>query len=336
MVIFPDINADNLRFVTAADCSIPPGHEHILTLASDTIINGDVFLVLSGHYISGGLTIAPSLVGSMIVERWSQQLRLLLLLSCPRAPLWLALPTPNNFLSCFFLQGEPPSSATRTNGEATTTALMAAINPNLPAAQKGAHLALLQNPSASFNVHSKTLCRTSVAVHRIDTQGNTIVRHHLYRVSSSERKIIADVANMLEWDVIRPSSSSWFSPVTLVRRKDGLVRFCIDYRAPNKITHKNVYLMPRIDDALDSLQGVEFSSLDLRSGYWKIPMHEADKNKTVFATPDGLYKFNVMPFGLCNAPATYECMIDALLRSLKWKTCLCYLDDIVIFSTTFC
>lgn len=101
-------------------------------------------------------------------------------------------------LSLMFLQGEPPSSATRTNGEATTTALMAAINPNLPAAQKGAHLALLQNPSASFNVHSKTLGRTSVAVHRIDTQGNTIVRHHLYRVSSSERKIIADVANMLE------------------------------------------------------------------------------------------------------------------------------------------
>lgn len=94
--------------------------------------------------------------------------------------------------------------------------------------------------------------------------------------------------------------------------------------------------MPRIDDALDCLQGAEyFSSLDLRSGYWQIPMHEADKEKTAFATPDGLYEFNVLPFGLCNAPATFERMIDTVLRGLKWKTCLCYLDDIVIFSSSF-
>lgn len=94
--------------------------------------------------------------------------------------------------------------------------------------------------------------------------------------------------------------------------------------------------MPRIDDALDCLQGAEyFSSLDLRSGYWQIPMHKADKEKTAFATPDGLYEFNVMAFGLCNAPATFERMIDTVLRGLKWKTCLCYLDDIVIFSSSF-
>lgn len=124
--------------------------------------------------------------------------------------------------------------------------------------------------------------------------------------------------------------------MVLVQKKDGSVRFCVDYRALNKITRKDVYPMPRIDDALDTLQGAEyFSSLDLRSGYWQIPMNEADKKKTAFATPDGLYEFNVMPFGLCNAPATFERMIDNVLRGLKWKTCLCYLDDIVIFSSTF-
>lgn len=133
-----------------------------------------------------------------------------------------------------------------------------------------------------------------------------------------------------------PFWSSWSSPVVLVRKKDGSVRFCVDYRALNKITRKDVYPMPRIDDALDTLHGAEyFSSLDLRSGYWQISMNESDKEKTAFATPDDLYEFNVMPFGLCNDPATFERMIDTVLHGLKWKICLCYLDDIVIFSSTF-
>lgn len=122
----------------------------------------------------------------------------------------------------------------------------------------------------------------------------------------------------------------------LVKKKDGSIRFCVDYRRLNKITRKDVYPLPRIDDALDSLQGAElFSSLDLRSGYWQVPMKEADRPKTAFVTPDGLYEFTVMPFGLCNAPATFERMMDTILRGLKWKTCLCYLDDIVVFSPDF-
>lgn len=97
-----------------------------------------------------------------------------------------------------------------------------------------------------------------------------------------------------------------------------------------------MYPLPRIDDALDCLQGAEFfSSLDLRSGYWQVPLAEADRSKTAFVTPDGLYEFNVMPFGLCNAPATFERMMDSVLRGLKWHICLCYLDDIVVFAPDF-
>lgn len=184
---------------------------------------------------------------------------------------------------------------------------------------------------------SSVLRQTSAATHRIETDGSCIIRRRPYRVSPKERKIIQEqVDDMLKNKIVRPSTSSWSSPVVLVQKKGGSVRFCVDYRALNNITRKDVYPMPRIDDALDTLQGAEyFSSLDLRSGYWQIPMHEQDKEKTAFATPDGLYEFNVMPFGLCNAPATFERMIDTVLRGLKWKTCLCYLDDIVIFSTTF-
>ncbi|GFU97604.1 retrovirus-related Pol polyprotein from transposon 297 [Trichonephila clavipes] len=78
-----------------------------------------------------------------------------------------------------------------------------------------------------------------------------------------------------------------------------------------------------------------FSSMDLRSGYWQIEIDKADREKTAFITPEGLYEFKVMPFGLCNAPATFERMMDNLLRHFKWTMCLCYLDDIIVFSETF-
>ncbi|KAG8180136.1 hypothetical protein JTE90_028723 [Oedothorax gibbosus] len=104
-----------------------------------------------------------------------------------------------------------------------------------------------------------------------------------------------------------------------------------------KSTKKDVYPLPRIDDTLDCLKGAKFfSSMDLRSGYWQIDVDEADREKTAFITPEGLYEFKVfMPFGLCNAPATFSRMMDNLLRHFKWSTCLCYLDDIIVFSETF-
>ena len=104
----------------------------------------------------------------------------------------------------------------------------------------------------------------------------------------------------------------------------------------NAVTKKDVYPLPRIDDTIDRLQGASyFSSIDLASGYWQIEVDEKDREKTAFVTPDGLYEFQVMPFGLCNAPATFQRMMDLVLADLKWTTCLVYLDDVIVFSTTF-
>jgi hypothetical protein len=111
---------------------------------------------------------------------------------------------------------------------------------------------------------------------------------------------------MLDQQIIRPSQSQWSSPVVLVRKKNGKLRFCVDYRKLNNVTKKDRYPLPRIDELLESLSEASwYTTLDLASGYWQLKVREEDKAKTAFVTKHGLFEFNVMPFGLCNAPATF-------------------------------
>ena len=141
---------------------------------------------------------------------------------------------------------------------------------------------------------------------------------------------------MLETGAIRPSSSPWASPIVLVRKKDGSVRFCVDYRKLNDATKKDVHPLPRTSDMLESLAGAKiFTTLDAASGYWQIPMSPPDIEKTAFICSEGLFEFTVMPFGLCNAPATYQRLMNLLLAGLTWQSCLVYIDDIIIFSADF-
>ena len=127
--------------------------------------------------------------------------------------------------------------------------------------------------------------------------------------------------------MIEPSTSPWASPVVLVRKKNGDVRFCVDYRKLNSVTRKDSYPLPRIDETLEALAGAEwFSSLDLMSGYWQVEMDEASKEKTAFSAGSGLWQFCVMPFGLCNAPATFERLMEQVLAGLPFSACLSHLS----------
>lgn len=186
-------------------------------------------------------------------------------------------------------------------------------------------------------IQTTDVIQTSIQ-HRINIVPNSRhVQSQPYVLGPAERKTESDaIDDMLASGVIQPSASPWSSPVVLVRKRDGSVRFCIDYRRLNKITVRDMYPLPRLDHTLDSLSGmVWFSTMDCVSGYWQILMHPNDVEKTAFVTHRGLFEFKVMPFGLVNAPMTFQRAMDVILSGLKYEICLCYLDDIIVFSRTW-
>ena len=141
---------------------------------------------------------------------------------------------------------------------------------------------------------------------------------------------------MQKRDIIRPSNSPWASPIVLVQKQNGKLHFCVDYRKLNRVTRKDAYPLPHVDDALNTLSGCQwFTILDLISGYWQVELHPDDKEKSAFTTVDGLLEFNVMPFGFCNVPATFQRLMDSVLAGLQWTSCLVYMDDIIIPGKTF-
>ena len=148
-----------------------------------------------------------------------------------------------------------------------------------------------------------------------------------------EKQISEEIAKLVKLGILRPSESSWSSRIVPVPKPDGSVRLCIDYRPLNEVTCKDRYPLPRIDEILDALGKAKiFSTLDATSGYYQIAMKEEDIKKTAFASKNGFFEFTRMPFGLCNAPATFQRAMDQVFKKDKWKFVIPYLDDIIVFS----
>ena len=179
--------------------------------------------------------------------------------------------------------------------------------------------------------------KTDVAKHRIDLLDERPIKQRLRRAAITLQEVIdREVQKMLDLDIIENSDSPWASPVVMVKKKDGSWRFCVDYRKLNDVTRKDSYPLPHIEDTFDALAGSHyFCALDLALGYWQVQMEEDYKAKTAFVTKNGLYQFKVMPFGLCNAPATFERLMELVLKGYLWGRCMVYIDDVVVYGRSF-
>ena len=165
-------------------------------------------------------------------------------------------------------------------------------------------------------------------------QGTTPISRAPYRMAPTELKELkTQLQELLDKGFVRPSVSPWGAPILFVKKKDGTLRMCIDYRQINKVTVKNKYPLPRIEDLFDQLRGASvFSKIDLRSGYYQLRVKEVDVPKTAFRTRYGHYEFLVMPFGLTNAPAAFMDLINRVFRSYLDQFVVVFIDDILVYS----
>lgn len=177
--------------------------------------------------------------------------------------------------------------------------------------------------------------QTTVLQHDIDVNGSVPVRQHPYRINAVKRDAMKqEVQYLLDNELAKPSSSPWSSPCLLVPKPDGTARFCTDFRKVNAITVPDSYPLPRMEDCIDNIGSAKFvTKLDLLKGYWQVPLTPRASEISAFVTPDDFLQYNVLAFGLRNAPATFQRLVNTVLAGVP--NCYAYLDDLVVKSDSW-
>ena len=196
---------------------------------------------------------------------------------------------------------------------------------------------LVREYETLFSCNDTDLGLISTGHHRIFLTDPVPIKQPPRRIPPALRAQVDEkVQNFLDKGLIQPSASPWCSPLVLVRKRDGDLRFCIDYRLLNAKTVKDAFPLPRIDETLEALRGATwFSSLDLRAGYHQIPLYPDDRYLTAWTDGRALYEWNVLPMGLCNAPSTFSRLLEFTMAGLRWESCVLYLDDLIVYGSTW-
>ncbi len=197
--------------------------------------------------------------------------------------------------------------------------------------------ALLGRYKDTFSQHDRDIGFTDAITHQIDTGTAHPIRQRHRPLPPSQYKTVRDhIQGLLKEGIVRESASPWASPVVVVQKKDSSIRLCVDYRQLNQLTHRHSFPLPRIEESLQALGGAKFFSvLDLTSGYYQVAVDPVDVEKTAFTVPFGLFEYTRLPFGLSNAPATFQRLMQRCLGGQCFDSVLIYLDDIIVFSPDF-
>lgn len=177
---------------------------------------------------------------------------------------------------------------------------------------------------------------TTAVKHKIRLSDPTPFKQRARPIHPSDYEAVRlHLKELYDANIIRESESPFASPIVVVKKKNGQIRLCVDYRKLNSQTIKDAYALPHIEEAFASLTGAKwFSVMDLKSGYYQVEMEEEDKHKTAFVTPIGFWEFNRMPQGVTNAPSTFQRVMEKCMGSLNHREVLVFLDDLIVFSST--
>lgn len=332
------------RIVAVRDVRVPAYSEmDVETYAVMSNLKSDtVHWATRPEVLESGLIVAGTLLPNRTMELvvrvlnpTAETIRLPRGTSCALEPVTVQLDhDPRDIADCRTVRSEP----TRTELDPATvlSPLWTELDETLPAEIRERLKNLLLSHCAAFSLDEWDLGFTDVLQHRIDTEGEWPVRQAFRRQPLNLLPVIdAQVQLMLEQNLIEPSVGEWASNVVIVTKKDGTPRFCVDYRAINAKTRKDAYPLPLVSESLDSLNGAKwFSTFDLRAGYHQLAVHADDRPKTAFVIRRGSFQFRVLPFGMCNSPATFSRMMNLVMTGLNFEICLIYLDDIIIFAET--
>ncbi len=197
--------------------------------------------------------------------------------------------------------------------------------------------AVLEKYLGVFALDDDDLGYTDKVQHEIHLTDDVPVNQPYRRVPPNQYQEVREhITKLLKKGVVQESVSAYASPVVLVRKTDGSLRLCVDYRKLNAKTRRDAFPLPRIDESFDALGGAKFfSTVDLASGYHQIAVSDKDRAKTAFTTPFGLFEYRRMPFGVCNGPSTFQRLMQAVMSDLIFQVLIVYLDDILLFSKTF-
>ena len=229
----------------------------------------------------------------------------------------------------------PPREADEEKFKTLLERTLAGLPQEVDATMKAGLVRVLTKHKATLC--AKTLGETTVTTFDMVLNPGGPVQHRDRRWSHEELTIMKEqIETLRKTGMIEPSDSDWASRLVMVTKKDGSIRVCVDFREVNKLTKKDAYPAPQIEQTLDQLRDAKwFTSLDAEKGYYQVRMTDKAKEVAAFRSPFGLFQFTRMPFGLTNAPAVFQRLMDKVLHGLSWKCCMVYLDDVIIYSKTW-